>query len=107
MTVVPEISVYLPAGTYLTGALRLHSDMELYLDEGAVLQGSSNPAHYLPRIHSRFEGIEMECYQSLLNMGELDHTCEPTALTLSFREKALRGGGKNWHRQSLHQSGNA
>ncbi|MCD7807003.1 MAG: glycoside hydrolase family 28 protein, partial [Lachnospiraceae bacterium] len=32
-------AVYFPAGTYLTGALRLHSDMELYLDEGAVLQG--------------------------------------------------------------------
>ena len=33
-------AVYFPAGTHLTGALRLHSDMELYLDEGAVLQGT-------------------------------------------------------------------
>ena len=31
-------AVYLPAGVYLTGALRLHSDMELYLEEGALLQ---------------------------------------------------------------------
>lgn len=91
----PGDIVYLPAGTYLTGALRLHSDMELYLDEGAVLQGSSNPAHYLPRIHSRFEGIEMECYQSLLNMGELDHTCEPTCHNIVIQGKGtIRGGGK-------------
>ncbi len=65
--------VYLPAGIFMTGALRLHSDMEVYLEEGAVLQGTAEPKDYLPRIHSRFEGYEMECYSSLLNMGELDH----------------------------------
>ncbi len=65
--------VYFPAGIFLTGALRLHSDMELYLAAGAVLQGTDNPEDYLPRIRSRFEGTEMECYSSLLNLGELDH----------------------------------
>lgn len=65
--------VYFPAGIFMTGALRLHSDMEVYLEEGAVLQGTAEPEDYLPRIHSRFEGYEMECYSSLLNMGELDH----------------------------------
>lgn len=69
----PGETVYIPAGVFLTGSLRLHSDMELYLEEGAVLQGTDNPADYLPRIRSRFEGIEQECYSSLLNMGELDH----------------------------------
>ena len=34
-------AVYIPAGIYLTGALRLHSNMELYLDEGAILQGTA------------------------------------------------------------------
>ena len=53
--------VYFPAGIYCTGALHLHSNMELYLAEGAVLQGTANPEDYLPRIQSRFEGIEMEC----------------------------------------------
>jgi len=65
--------VYFPAGVYLTGALKLHSDMQLYLEEGAVLQGSSKPEDYLPKIHSRFEGYEMECYSSLLNLGDLNH----------------------------------
>ncbi|MDE5699883.1 MAG: glycoside hydrolase family 28 protein, partial [Lachnospiraceae bacterium] len=56
--------VYLPAGIYKTGALRLHSNMELYLEEGATLQGTDLPEDYLPRIWSRFEGTEMSCYSS-------------------------------------------
>lgn len=65
-------AVYIPAGVFLTGALRLHSDMELYLEEGAVLQGTDVVEDYLPRIPSRFEGTETECYSSLLNLGTLD-----------------------------------
>ena len=42
--------VMIPSGTFMTGALRLHSDMELYLAKGAVLQGTANPEDYLPRI---------------------------------------------------------
>lgn len=64
-------TVYFPAGTYRSGALFLHSDMELYLDEGAVLQGSVDPTDYLPKIPSRFEGIEGACYASLINIGTL------------------------------------
>ncbi len=86
--------VYFPAGTYLTGALRLHSDMELYLEEGAVLQGTADPADYLPRIKSRFEGTEMECYQSLLNLGELDHNSGPNCSNVIIHGRgAIRGGG--------------
>lgn len=39
----PEDEVYFPAGIYRTGALQLHSNMALYLDEGAVLQGTDHP----------------------------------------------------------------
>lgn len=66
-------TVYIPAGIFLTGALQLHSDMELYLEKGSVLQGTDAVEDYLPRIPSRFEGIETECYSSLLNLGNLDH----------------------------------
>ena len=65
-------AVYVPAGIFLTGALRLHSDMELYLEEEGILQGTDVVEDYLPRIPSRFEGIETECYSSLLNLGNLD-----------------------------------
>ena len=53
--------VWIPSGIFMTGALRLHSNMELYLAESAVLQGTATPEDYLPRIWSRFEGTEMEC----------------------------------------------
>ena len=64
--------LYIPKGVYMTGSLRLHGDMEIYLEEGAVLQGTENPEDYLPRIWSRFEGTELSCYSSVLNIGELD-----------------------------------
>ena len=70
-------AVYIPAGEWLTGALKLHSDMELYLEEGAFLRGTEDRRDYLPKIPSRFEGYERECYQSLLNLGDLDHTAGP------------------------------
>lgn len=91
----PEEMVYLPAGVYLTGALRMHSDMGLYLEEGAVLQGTDRVEDYLPRIWSRFEGIEQECYSSVLNLGELDHdggyNCERVAI---WGKGTIASGGR-------------
>ena len=84
-----------PAGVYMTGSLRLHSNMELYLDEGAVLQGTAEPEDYLPRIPSRFEGTEMECYSSLLNLGTLDHTAGPNCENIILRGKGtIASGGR-------------
>lgn len=80
--------VYLPAGIYMTGALDLHSNMELYLDEGAVLQGTANVDDYLPFRLSRFEGSELMGYSALLNMGTLDHAAGPNC-----RNVVIRGGG--------------
>ena len=86
--------VYIPAGTFLTGALDVHSDTEIYLEEGALLQGSEDPGDYLPKIHSRFEGYEMECYRSLLNLGTLDHNasynCENVVI---YGKGSIMGGG--------------
>lgn len=69
----------MPQGVFLTGALTLHSNMELYLAKGAVLQGTAEPTDYLPKIRSRFEGTETDCYRSVLNLGNLEQegvTCE-------------------------------
>ncbi|KFI51207.1 glycosyl hydrolase family 28 protein [Bifidobacterium biavatii] len=84
----PNQAVLLPSGTFLTGALFLHDDMELRVAPGATLQGSADPADYLPMISSRFEGIEQQCHASLINIGTLDHTAGPTC-----RNITLRGGG--------------
>ena len=81
-------TVYIPAGVFLCGALDLHDDMELYLENGAILQGSKNAIDYLPKRQSRFEGLDMLCYSSLLNIGEAQafgcYTC---------KNVVLRGGG--------------
>lgn len=91
----PGQAVYLPKGVYLTGALKLHSDMELYLEEGAVLKGTAVPEDYLPRIWSRFEGKEMETYSGLLNLGEIDHTSGATSANVVIRGKGtIEGGGR-------------
>ena len=89
----PNEEVYLPAGVYRCGALRLHSDMALYLDEGAVLQGTSDPCDYLPKIPSRFEGYEMECYQSLLNLGSMDHAAGANCKNVLIHGKGTIAGG--------------
>lgn len=70
----PQQYVYIPSGTFMTGSLYLHSNMELYLEKDAILQGTADYHDYEPRIKSRFEGTEMLCYSSLLNLGQLDHT---------------------------------
>lgn len=100
--------VYFPAGIYMTGALRLHSNMELYLDEGAVLQGTAEPEDYLPRIPSRFEGTEMECYSSLLNLGTLDHTAGPNCENIILRGKGtIASGGRLLASRIIEMSGHA
>ena len=87
--------VVLPPGIYCTGALRLHSDMSLYLEAGAVLKGTACPKDYLPRIPSRFEGIEGECYSSLLNLGTLDHNSGPTSgNVLIYGHGTIESGGQ-------------
>ena len=80
--------VYIPQGTFLTGSLTLHSDMELYVSKGAVLQGTTNVADYLPKVKSRYEGNERECYRSLLHLGTLDHEKGCTCKNI-----VIRGGG--------------
>lgn len=80
--------VYLPAGDYMTGSLRLHSDMELYIDEGAILHGTTNVEDYTPKIPSRFEGIEMMAYAALLNIGNLDRNDG-----YNCKNIVIRGGG--------------
>lgn len=88
--------VYLPEGVFLTGALELHSDMEIYVEKSATLQGSANVNDYTPKIRSRFEGIEMDCYRPLLNLGKMDknggYVCENVVLRGGGE---IRGGGKD------------
>lgn len=88
--------VYFPAGVYLTGALDLHSYTRMYLEKGATLSGSVDPEDYLPKIKSRYEGIERLCYRSLINVGTLDRSRNNTAEdVLIYGDGTIEGGGKD------------
>lgn len=65
----PGDVVHIPAGTFLSGALFLKSDMTLDLGKGALLLGSSEPSNY-PVMRYRFEGKEQPCYASLINTAD-------------------------------------
>lgn len=86
--------VYIPEGDFMTGSLFLHSNMELYLEKGAILHGTTSYTDYEPKIKSRFEGHEMMTYAGLVNVGELERekgfTCENVRIC---GEGKIYGGG--------------
>lgn len=49
--------VIVPAGTYVTGAIYLKSNVDLHLDSGATLMFSGDASRY-PLVLTRYEGIE-------------------------------------------------
>ena len=59
-------TVYVPKGTFVTGALFLKSDMTLYIEDGARLLGSSDLSDF-PIMSYPFEGKNQLCYASLIN----------------------------------------
>lgn len=85
--------VYFPAGRYVTGALTIHSGTELYLEEDAVIMGSDEPKDYLPLVPSRSEGLHMMCYQSLLNVGDIDKDGGCKTKDITIRGGSIIGGG--------------
>jgi polygalacturonase len=55
----------IPAGAYLTGPIHLKSDMELHLEQGAVIAFNDNFENW-PAIKSRWEGVECFGYSPCL-----------------------------------------
>lgn len=86
-------TVYIPSGTFLSGALHLKSNMTLYIAEGGILKGSTDTLDYLPLIKNRFEGWELETYASLINAGTLDRSGKYNVINLSIQGKGTISGG--------------
>jgi polygalacturonase len=57
--------VIVPAGTFVTGAIRLLSNVDLHISEGAVVRFSRDPAQY-PVVLTRWEGMELMNYSPLI-----------------------------------------
>ncbi len=58
--------VAVPRGEFLTGAIHLKSNINLYISEGAVVKFSTNPKDYLPVVFCRWEGTECMNYSPLI-----------------------------------------
>lgn len=58
--------VVVPDGAFLTGAVHLLSNVDLHLSDGATLKFSTDPAAYLPVVFTRWQGIELMNYSSLI-----------------------------------------
>ena len=59
--------VIVPAGTYLlNGPVQLKSNVDLHLAEGATLQFSGVPAHFLPLVLVRWEGVLLYNYSPMI-----------------------------------------
>ncbi len=51
--------VVVPEGRFLTGPIHLKSNVDLHLVQGATILFKTDPAAYLPRVLTRFEGVEL------------------------------------------------
>jgi polygalacturonase len=65
-------TVVVPPGTFLSGAIFLKPGVNLRLDSGAVLLGSTNKADY-PKAMTRIEGHFEEWLPALVNASGTDH----------------------------------
>jgi polygalacturonase len=54
--------VVVPAGEFLTGAIRLLSGVDLHLEAGAVVKFRREPSAYLPAVPTRWQGVELIGY---------------------------------------------
>jgi polygalacturonase len=55
-----------PPGRFVTGAIRLKSNVNHHVSEGATLVFQREPREYLPAVLTRFEGVELMNYSHYL-----------------------------------------
>ncbi|MBA0882133.1 glycoside hydrolase family 28 protein [Flavobacterium undicola] len=82
-------TIFFPTGNYLTGALKLKSNITIYVDAGAVLKFSENFDDYLPYVEMRYEGIMMKTFSPLFYAKDAEN------ITIKGRG-VIDGQGKAW-----------
>src|SRR3989442_6275641 len=58
--------VVVPAGEFLTGAIHLKSNVNLYLAKNSTIKFSQDPKKYLPVVFTRWEGMELMSYSPFI-----------------------------------------
>jgi len=81
--------VVVPVGSFLTGAIHLKSNINLYVSEGAVIKFSNDPNAYLPAVYTRWEGIEC------MNYSPLIYAYKQKNIAITGKG-ILDGQGENW-----------
>lgn len=89
-------TVYVPAGTFLTGTIRLKSNINLNLDSGAVLIFTNDITEY-PVVNSRWEGIQGPVYSSCIYAENEEN------IAITGRGK-LDGQGDFWWKRVKHNT---
>lgn len=51
--------VVIPGGVWLTGAIRLKSNVNLHVSKGATVNFATDAKAYMPLVHTRWEGMEL------------------------------------------------
>ena len=82
-------TLFFPAGRYLTGPIRLKSNITLELEAGATLLFSTNFDDYLPFVEVRHEGVMLKSFCPLIYATDAEN------ITIKG-EGTLDGQGKAW-----------
>jgi unsaturated rhamnogalacturonyl hydrolase len=93
--------VVVPAGEWLTGAIRLLSNVNLHVGKGATLKFSSDPALY-PIVFTRWEGIECMNYSPFIYAFEQENIAITGTGTLDGQ-----AGWDNWWAWNKKEKGRA
>jgi polygalacturonase len=93
-------SVIVSNGTWLTGAIHLRSNINLYLEKDATILFSKKPEDYLPVVFTRFEGIELMNYSPFIYANN----CENVSIS---GKGTLDGQGEDWLEWKAIQKGDA
>jgi polygalacturonase len=65
--------VLVQAGVFLTGAIHLKSNVNLYVAKDATIRFSTEPSKYLPVVYTRWEGVECMNYSPLIYAYEQEN----------------------------------
>ncbi|HKK81561.1 MAG TPA: glycoside hydrolase family 28 protein [Prolixibacteraceae bacterium] len=65
--------VLIPSGDWLTGPIHLKSNINLHLEDGAMVYFSEDKEDYLPVVRYRHEGVEAYNYSPLIYANELEN----------------------------------
>jgi len=82
--------VVVPAGTFLTGAIHLENNVNLHLEEKALVRFTTNTDAYLPAVFTRYEGTEV------MNYSPFIYAFEQTNIAVTG-EGTFDGQGAFWH----------